>query len=102
MASKIFKLTPDAPARADFFKRGVLQLNDISDELALELAKEGCPYIELTPEGKELLKPAAKPIEVKQTPKPQANTESDKEEEKKPAESTKKSDTKKKSGSDKS
>lgn len=102
MASKIFKLTPDAPARADFFKRGTIQLDSISDELALELAKEGCPYIELTAEGKKLLKPAAKPIEVKQTPKPQATTESKTEEEKKPAENTKKSDTKKNTGSDKS
>lgn len=54
--------------RADFKNHGIIQLDTISDELAVELAKEGCPYIVLTREGKKLLKPAAKPIEVKKIP----------------------------------
>jgi len=65
--SSIFKLAKNAPRRADFKGRGIIQLDSISDELALELAKEGCEYIVLTPEGKKLLKPV-KEIQVKKTP----------------------------------
>ena len=74
---KIYKLKPGSPIRADLKGRGVVQLDNLSDKLALELAQEGLSYIELTPEGKKLLKPAAAPIVVKpiksnQKPKPNA------------------------------
>lgn len=72
---KIYKLKSGSPTRADLKGRGVVQLDNLSDELALELHKEGLSYIELTPEGKKLLKPAAVPIlvkPIKQTTKPSA------------------------------
>lgn len=71
----IYKLKKGSPLRADIKGHGVVQLDNLSDEKALKLAKEGLSYIELTPEGKKLLKPAAAPIVVKpikSTPKPNA------------------------------
>ena len=65
---KIFRLAPNAPIRAALKGRGVVQLDSISNELALELAKEGCPYIVLTNDGVKLAKPAEKTIEIKKTP----------------------------------
>jgi len=64
----VYKLKPGSPRRADLKGRGIVQLDNLSDELAIELAKEGLSYIQLTPEGKKLLKPAAAPIEVKKIP----------------------------------
>jgi len=70
---KVYNLKPGSPRRADLKGRGIVQLDNVSDELAIELAKEGLSYIQLTPEGKKLLKSEAAPIVVKlikQTPKP--------------------------------
>ena len=78
----IYKLKKGSPRRADLKGRGVVQLDNLSDELAIELAKEGLSYIQLTSEGRKLLKPAAAPIEVKKIPakpaKPSANQVGDK------------------------
>lgn len=71
----IYKLKKGSPRRADLKGRGVVQLDNLSDELALKLHEEGLSYIELTPEGKKLLKPAAAPIivkPIKNNPKPNA------------------------------
>jgi len=62
-----FKLAPNAPKRADFKGRGVIQLDNISEKLAQELAKEGCPYIILE-EGKTI---RSKPEKTIQVEKPQ-------------------------------
>jgi len=53
------------PGRVHLYKRGEVNLADIDDNLAEELFKEGCPFIEPTPEGREKLFPGEKPIKVK-------------------------------------
>ena len=53
------------PGRVDIYKRGIVVLGDISDELAEILFKEGCPFLEPTPEGRTVLFPGEEPIKVK-------------------------------------
>lgn len=53
------------PGRVDIYRRGIIVLGDISDELAEVLWKEGCPYLEPTPEGRIVLYPGEEPIRVK-------------------------------------
>ncbi|KKU87400.1 MAG: hypothetical protein UY18_C0036G0003 [Microgenomates group bacterium GW2011_GWF2_47_9] len=53
------------PGRVDIHKRGIVVLGNISDDLAEQLWKEGCPYLEPTPAGRTVLYPGEKPIEVK-------------------------------------
>jgi hypothetical protein len=63
---KLFRLTGiQYPGRVNLYKRGTVELADISDELAMVLYKEGIPYLEPTPEGRKILFPDEKTIEVK-------------------------------------
>lgn len=60
----------DYPGLVDIYKRGQVRLGDISDELAEKLWREGCPYLEPTPEGRTVLYPGEQPIKVKSLKKP--------------------------------
>jgi len=63
---ELFRLTGiQWPGRVDLYKRGVVKLAELSDEEAMALYKEGIPYLEPTPQGRKILFPDEKPIEVK-------------------------------------
>ncbi len=68
---KLFRLTGiDYPGRVNLYKRGTIELADISDELAMILYKEGLPYLEPTPEGRKVIFPGEKTIEVRTLKEP--------------------------------
>jgi hypothetical protein len=63
--SKLFFLNGIAsPGRVNLIGLGTVNLEDLSDDKALELYKKGCPYLAPTPEGFKILYPDAKPIQV--------------------------------------
>ena len=62
---KRFKLIGIAsPGRVNLMEVGTIELENISDEMAEKLYKDGCPYLEPTPEGRVHLFPDEKPILV--------------------------------------
>ena len=56
------------PGRVNLLKIGTVELANISDELALELWKSGCRYLEPVPEYRAELFPDEIPISVKPIP----------------------------------
>ncbi len=52
------------PGRVNLFRIGTIELANISDKLAEEIYKSGCPYLEPTPEYRLILFPEETPIEV--------------------------------------
>jgi len=52
------------PGRVDLYKIGTVELANISDKLAEEIYKSGCPYLEPTPEYRLILFPEEVPITV--------------------------------------
>jgi hypothetical protein len=53
------------PGRVNLFRIGTVELANISDELAEKIWREGCQYLEPTPEYNRILFPDRIPIEVK-------------------------------------
>jgi len=69
--SKLFYLNGiKPPGRVNLRGLGEVNLEDLSDEQALKVYKDGCPFLVPSPEGYKLLYPDAKPIEVSEIPKP--------------------------------
>ena len=63
---KLFKLNGlVSPGRVNLLKYGTVCLENISDQLAEQIWKDGCPYLELTAEGRAKFFPDEAPIEVK-------------------------------------
>lgn len=62
---KLFKLKGlQSPGRVNLLKIGTVELENISDAMAEQLYKDGCRYLEPTPEGRKHLFPNEKPILV--------------------------------------
>lgn len=53
------------PGRVNLYQIGTVELANISDKLAEEIYKSGCPYLEPTPEYRKILFPEEIPITVK-------------------------------------
>jgi len=53
------------PGRVNLFRIGTVELANISDKLAEEIYKSGCPFLEPTPEYRKILFPEEIPITVK-------------------------------------
>ena len=53
------------PGRVNVLKYGTVELANLSDEIALEIWKRGCKYLEPLPHYREVLFPEETPIRVK-------------------------------------
>lgn len=63
--SKLFNLNGiKAPGRVNLMKFGTINLEDISDDDAIELYKSGCPFLVPVPEAIPILYPDQAPIKV--------------------------------------
>lgn len=64
--TRLFELNGiKAPGKVDLYKIGVINLVDLSDDQAIEIYKQGCPFLRPTAEGMKVLYPDQNPIEVK-------------------------------------
>jgi hypothetical protein len=63
--SKLFFLNGiKAPGRVNAKDLGEVNLEDLTDDQAMKLYKEGCPYLVPSPEGFNKLYPGSAPIAV--------------------------------------
>jgi hypothetical protein len=63
--SKLFTLNGiKPPGRVNLMKFGTINLEDLSDEQAIEVYKSGCPFLLPTPEAMPILYPDSAPIKV--------------------------------------
>lgn len=75
--SKLFFLNGiKSPGRVNLRGLGDVNLEDLTDEQAMKLYKENCPFLVPSPEGFKLLYPEAKPIEVTAIPTKPASRKS--------------------------
>lgn len=74
--SKLFFLNGiKSPGLCNVRGLGEVNLEDLTDEQAIKLYKEGCPYLVPSPEGFKMLYPETAPIAVKEI-KPAENKSS--------------------------
>jgi len=65
MKTKLFRLKGiKEPGRVDVYKHGLVVLSEVDDKKAMQLYKEGVPYLEPTSEGRKKLFPGEKPIDI--------------------------------------
>ena len=79
--SKLFHLNGiKSPGRANVKGLGEVNLEDLTDDQAMKLYKEGCPYLVPSTEGFKKLYPESAPIAVKELkdPKPAAKNRTNK------------------------
>ena len=62
------------PGRVHHQKYGLINLSDLSDTLAEEIWKDGCPYLEPTPEGRKEMFPDEKEISIEPLPAKRVKT----------------------------
>jgi hypothetical protein len=63
--SKLFYLSGiKSPGRVNIKNKGDINLEDLTDQEAIELYKTGCPFLVPSPEGFKKLYPDKKPISV--------------------------------------
>ena len=53
------------PGRVNLFRIGTVELANISDELAEQIWRDGCPFLEPEPQYRQILFPDEIPITVK-------------------------------------
>lgn len=67
--SKLFALNGiKSPGRVNLIKFGTINLDDLSDEDAIEVYKSGCPFLVPLPETIPILYPDVAPIKVQDMP----------------------------------
>jgi hypothetical protein len=59
----------ESPGRVDIFKMGVVELENLPENLQEKLYKDGCPYLQPTPEETLAMNPGAKKISQAPTPR---------------------------------
>ncbi|MBW6490837.1 MAG: hypothetical protein K0B15_06530 [Lentimicrobium sp.] len=64
--SKLFILNGiKSPGKVNLKRHGTVNLEDVSDDIAIELFKSGCPFLVPTKEYFELLYPDGMPFDVR-------------------------------------
>lgn len=64
---ELFRLTGlQHPGRVNVLKYGTIELANISDKVAIDLWRNGCPYLELTDEGRKIFYPNEVKIDVEE------------------------------------
>lgn len=58
-----------SPGTVDLFKIGKVNLEDLPEEKLDELYKNGCPFLELSPEAREAANPNEPEIKTAEVPK---------------------------------
>jgi len=56
------------PGRVNVLKYGTIELANISDTVAIDLWRNGCPYLEPTDEGRKIFFPDEVKIDVEEIP----------------------------------